>query len=430
MSNQLNEHQDIERRALRKATLRLAPLLTLGYLVNYIDRTNVGFAALTMNDAIGISASQFGFAAGILYIGYSIFEVPSNLALYRFGASLWLGRIMVTWGLAAGATAFVVDAHSLYFVRFLTGVAEAGFFPGAIFYITTWFPPAYRGRMLGWLMLGSPLSSIISGPVSVSLLRLDGLWGFAGWQWMFVIEGIPAVVLGIVFLFVFPNTPRDAKWLTPQERAALEPKPIAQQAGVNQDPWSMFRDSRVLILAAAYFCYTSGVIGIGIWLPQLLGGYGLSMWHIGVMSTIPYLVACVTTLLWANGVDRYKHYILHSVAAGCLAAAGFVLSFATSSLVPTLIAITLAVVGMNAFKAPFFNIPPQFLGGAAAAGGIALINSLGSLGGFLGPYLLGALRETTGSFSLGLLSLASLLGLSVVLVLLFGFRTRRIESGA
>jgi ACS family tartrate transporter-like MFS transporter len=424
MGNLSAEKDAIEKRAVRKATLRLAPLLTLGYLINYIDRTNVGFAALTMNDAIGISASQFGFAAGILYIGYSIFEVPSNLALYRFGASLWLGRIMITWGLAAGATAFVVDAPTLYIVRFITGAAEAGFFPGAIFYITTWFPPAYRGRMLGWLMLGSPLSSIISGPASVSLLKLDGLWGHAGWQWMFVVEGIPAVILGVFFIFVIPDTPRNARWLTAQEREALEAKPAFHEPGVNHNLWSMFRDPRVLILALAYFCYTSGVIGIGIWLPQLLSGYGLSMWEVGVMSAVPYFVACITTLLWARAVDRYKNYVLHSVVAGCLAAIGFLLSFATASPAPTLVAITLAVVGMNAFKAPFFNLPPQFLGGAAAAGGIALINSLGSLGGFLGPYLLGSLREATGSFSLGLLSLSSLLGISVVLVLLFGVKAR------
>jgi MFS family permease len=372
-----------------------------------------------MNDALGLTATQFGLGAGLFYVGYCLVEVPSNIGLHRFGARLWLARIMISWGVLSAATAAVVGPKSFYAARILCGVAEAGFFPGVIYFLATWFPVVVRARILAWFMLAIPVSSVISGPLSTALLGLDGRAGLAGWQWLFLVEGMPACVLGFFTLRALPNSPREAPWLSSEERAALEAA-LGQDRSSNQHKNLMpaLLDPRVLILSLAYFCFIVGVLGIGIWLPQMLKGFGLGTQEIGVVSALPYLFAAVAMVTWARFVDRSRRYLKHYVMGCCVAAGGFALSMTSPRLSVAMLGTTIAVIGLNAARAPFFSIPPRFLAGAAAAGGVALINSFGNLGGFVGPYVMGWLKDSTGSFSAGLALLSAFLAISALLSLL------------
>lgn len=397
---------DILGSAVRKAGWRLLPLLGISYLFCYIDRTNVGFAALTMNEALALTATQFGFAAGIFYVGYVTMEIPSTLALRRFGARRWLARIMITWGLTAAATALVIGPNSLYVLRLLTGIAEAGFYPGVIFYLSTWFPPEYRARVIALFAVASPLSSVMSGPVSAALLGLDGKFGLAGWQWMFLCEGLPSCALGLWTLLVLPDRPADARWLTAGEKEALSAAQSAPPAaGVKVHLWSAVCDVRVIVLSISYFLLIIGVLGVALWLPQMLKQYALSTTRIGWLSAVPYLLAAIGMVLWSMLIDRTKHYLAHYVVGCLLAAAGFALSFTSDSLPVMLAGITIALVGMNGCRPALFSILPSFVAGAAAAGSIAFINSIANLGGFAGPYLVGWLKDVTGSFTAGLVAL-------------------------
>jgi MFS transporter, ACS family, tartrate transporter len=405
-------------RASTRAAWRLIPLLAAGYLVSYIDRTNVGFAALTMNQALGLSATQFGFAAGVFYVGYVLLEVPSNLALRRFGARRWLARIMVTWGLAAAGTAFATGPRSLYALRLLTGAAEAGFYPGVIFYLSSWFPSTFRARAVAWFSIANPLSSVLSGPLSAALLQLDGVFGFAGWRWLFVCEGLPACALGAVTLWLLPDEPAAASWLSAEERSALAASLEAEARGVTRDLWSALRDRRVLLLTGSYFLVVGGLLAITLWLPQMLKQHGLPTRSIGLWSACPYLAAGAVMVVWASHVDRTRGYRRHYVA-GCLVAAfGFALC-ALDSLPAILVGASVALIGMNGCRPAFFSLLSTLLGGAAAAGGIAFINSVGNLGGLVGPYAVGWSRDATGAFSAAMLALAlavAAAGLSALLL--------------
>jgi MFS family permease len=395
------------------------PLLGFGYLFNFIDRTNIGFASLQMNDALGLRATQFGLAAGLFYVGYCLVEVPSNIGLHRFGARVWLARIMISWGLLSSATAAVVGPNSFYALRVLCGIAEAGFFPGVVYFLSTWFPIAVRTRILAWFMLAIPLSSVVSGPLSTALLGLDGRMGLAGWQWLFLVEGLPACALGIVTLRALPDTPRDASWLSSDEKAALEEALRNERSGrQHENIVAALLDPRVLLLSLAYFCSIVGASGIGIWLPQMLKDFGLSTQEIGVVAALPYLLAAIAMILWARFVDRSRRYLKHYVFACLVAAAGFGLSMISPKVGIAMLGITIAVTGVSASRAPFFSIPPRFLAGAAAAGGVALINSFGNLGGFVGPYVMGWLKDYTGSFTAGLALLSAFLLASALLSLL------------
>src|SRR5215468_4265803 len=401
--------------AIRKNTWRLVPLLGLAYLFNYLDRTSVGFAALQMNKDIGLTATQFGWGAGILFFSYCLLEVPSNMMMYRFGARRWLARIMITCGLAAAASAFAVGPYSFYVIRFLLGVFEAGFFPGVIWYISIWFPAKYRTSVLALFMAATPLSSLLGGPISAALLGMDGFWGLAGWQWMFLIEGVPACVLGILCLVLLADTPDQARWLTPPEQQAL----LSALAGDKHDKpkkdlWAAMKDTRVLMLTAITFAFTIGSYGIGIWLPLILKGHGLSNMEVGWLSAVPYLFATIGMLYWARLVDRNGQKIYNLMAALILGAFGLTLSVVFTSLVPALACLTLALVGTISARTVFYTIPQSFLTGAAAAGGIAFINSVGAFGGFVGPYMVGFLKDATGSFNAGML------GMSAILVLATG----------
>jgi MFS family permease len=385
-------------------------VLALAYLFNYLDRTSVGFAALQMNQAIGLSASQFGWGAGMMFFSYCILEVPSNVAMYHFGARRWLARIMITWGLAAAATAFAVGPMSFYIIRFLLGVFEAGFFPGLIWYISIWFPPQHRTRVLALFMAATPLSSLVGGPISAGLLQMDGFLGLAGWQWMFLLEGLPAVVLGVVCLVMLADTPDRASWLPAAEREAL----VADLASEShekpkKDLLSALKDVRVLLLTGITFAFTIGSYGVGIWLPLILKSHDLTTMQVGWVSSIPYLFATIGMLFWARIVDRTGAKVYNLIAALILGAAGLALSVLFTSLVPALICLTLALVGTISARTVFYTIPQSFLTGAAAAGGLAFINSIGAFGGFVGPYLVGFLKDATGSFNAGMLGMAVIL---------------------
>jgi ACS family tartrate transporter-like MFS transporter len=401
--------------AVRKAAVRFVPLLTIAYLFNYLDRTSLGFAALTMNQQLGLSAGQFGLAAGVFFLGYSTFEIPSNLMLYRFGARRWLARIMITWGLVSAATAFVVGPNSFYALRLLLGIAEAGFFPGVTFFLAAWFPTQYRTRMLAWFLVGIPLSSMVGSPVCGLLLQMDGIWGFAGWQWLFLLVSLPCIPLGILTLRMLSDRPQAAAWLTQAERNALD-EVLASE--VRERPpsslWGALKDTRVLICAAIQFGFTLGSYGIGIWLPLMLKEYHLSTMSIGWISSIPYLFASAGMILWARYVDQKGRRIVNLAAACLLGGIGLLAPVLSDSLSGAVIGFSVALVGVTAARAIFWTIPTRFLTGVAAAGGLAFINSVATLGGFVGPSMMGWLKEFSGSYVFGLSAVAAIMVASTV----------------
>ena len=406
-------------RVLHKAAWRLIPLLALAYFFNYLDRTSVGYAALQMTEQLGLTATQFGLGAGIMFFGYCLCEVPSNLAMYRFGARLWMARIMITWGLAAAATALVVGPYSFYAVRLILGIAEAGFFPGVIFFLTLWFPAQYRTRVLAWFTVATPISFLVGGPLSIWLLQMHGAWGLAGWQWMFLIEGLPACVLGLITLKVLSNHPAQARWLSSDEREVLTGM-LAEEQGKGQHSHGFkaaLKDPRVWILSSITFSFTLGSYGIGIWLPQMLKAQGVEISMIGWVAAIPYFFATVGLLVWARHVDRTGKGVLNLALAMLLAGIALLFALQMDSLVPALAGITLALVGTIAGKTIFYTLPGKFLRGQAAAGGIALINSIGAFGGFVGPYLMGFLKDYTGSFTAGLMVMGCILFVAAAMVM-------------
>ena len=413
--------------AVRQAAWRVIPLLAVGYLISVIDRTNIGFAALTMNKELGLSATQFGFAGGMFYVGYVFFELPSNLALRQVGARRWLARIMITWGLAAAGTAFVTGPVSFYCFRALLGACEAGFYPGVIYYLSTWFPTEVRGRTFAWFNVSNPLSSVVSGPLSATLLQLDGFRGIAGWRWLLVCEGLPACFFGLLILYLLPDRPREARWLSAEQQDALEAHLAAEhRPGVTRNLLTALRDPRLFVMTASYFCLVVGIIGVALWLPQILKQRGLTTMQIGFASALPYLLAGVGMIVWSVQVDRTRKFLAHHVIGCWVAAIGFALSVAFDSLPIMLAGFSIALIGMNSCRAPFFSLLPTFVQGAAAAGAIALINSIGNLGGFLGPTMIGWLKDRTGSFTAGMFGLAGILALAGSIALLLPLLERRL----
>ena len=396
--------------AVHKAALRFVPLLTIAYLFNYLDRTSLGFAALTMNQQLGLTASQFGFAAGVFFLGYSVFEIPSNLLLYRFGARRWIARIMISWGLVSAATAFVVGPNSFYTLRLLLGITEAGFFPGVTFFLAAWFPAQYRTRMLAWFLIGIPLSSLVGAPVCGMLLQMDGIWGLAGWQWLFLLVSLPCIPLGLLTLKLLADRPQVAHWLTAGERDALIDVLASE---VRERPHSSLlaalKDPRVLICTAIQFGFTLGSYGIGIWLPLMLKEYHLSNLAIGWIAAIPYLFASLGMILWAHHVDREGSRIVNLALACLLGGIGLLAPIASGSVGLAVIGFSVALVGVTAARAIFWTIPTRFLTGVAAAGGLAFINSIATVGGFVGPSMMGWLKEFSGTYVAGLLAVAAIM---------------------
>jgi ACS family tartrate transporter-like MFS transporter len=398
----------LERRTLRKVMSRLLPLMAAMFLVNFIDRVNVGFAALTMNRDIGLSTIAYAWGAGIFFIAYFVFEVPSNLIMERVGARLWMARIMLTWGLVSGATALVEGPRSFLLVRFLLGAAEAGFVPGMLLYVTYWFPPRYRGRAVAWFFLAAPLSSAIAGLLSVPILRMEGWWGLHGWQWMFLLEALPAVLLAAVVLWYLVDTPRKATWLTGEERDWLERH--CERPAEHVRPLAQVRtllDRRVWLLSAIYVGRTTAMYGVTLFLPLILQAGGLTNQQTGIVAAVPFAAATVGSVLWAYSSDYYDERHWHSIAAVWLAAVGLVAASLVGPSLWALAAISLAAIGLYAQAVCFWALPPMMLSRAAAAAGIAAINSVGNLGGFVGPYLVGWAQATTGNYRAGVLVLAA-----------------------
>jgi ACS family tartrate transporter-like MFS transporter len=419
--------------AIRKASRRLIPFLCLAYGVNFLDRVNVGFAALAMNEDLGFTPEVFGFGAGIFFVGYILFEVPSNLALHRFGARIWIARIMISWGIVATAMALIVGEMSFYALRFLLGVAEAGFFPGIILYLTYWFPREERARIVSLFMTAVPIATVIGGPVSGALLGLHGLGGMAGWRWLFVIEGLPAILLGLLALKMLPDRPSHASWLSRDEAEALEARLDAEAqatrlhgyAGLGQ----ALTNPRVLLLGVTYFCLVIGLYGIGFWMPQVIKAFGLSNLEVGLLAAIPYLIAAIGMALAGRHSDKTGERIWHVAIPLFLGAIAFVWSALAGPLPLVMLALSLAALGIHAALGTFWSLPSAILTGVGAAGGLALVNSIGNCGGFVGPLVVGWLKGATGTFTLALVFLAGALLLSGLLALAFG-RVARTSLGA
>ncbi len=401
---------DLETRTIARVTTRLVPFLIVCYFVAYLDRVNVGFAALTMNRDLGLSQTAYALGAGIFFVSYFLFEVPSNLFLERFGARKWIARIMLSWGLLSGATAFVVGEYSFYTVRFLLGIAEAGFFPGIIFYLTLWFPAAYRARIIGYFMAAIPLSSVLGAPLSGALLGLDGWYGLHGWQWLFIIEAVPAVVLSVVVFFYLTDRPADAAWLPADGRAwlanRLELEERQRVAAQHFTVMQALLNPKVLGLALVYFGAVACNYGIGFFLPQIVKGFGLSNLQTGFVTAIPYVVGVFAIIYWGRRSDRTQERKFHTGFALGLASVGIAASTFLPDPTLKMLALSVAAFGVFGCLPVFWTLPTAFLSGAAAAGGIAIINSIGNFSGFVGPYLVGAIKDATGSFDGGLLCLA------------------------
>ena len=406
----------LQERILRRNAWRLLPLLTVAYVINYLDRTNISFAALTMNKDLGLTATQYGRGAGMFFLAYCLFELPSNLALYRFGARLWIARIMITWGLLSVAMAFIGGVWSFYIMRFLLGVAEAGFFPGIAFYLAAWFPAQYRARILAGFLVGIPFSTVIGAPLSGLLLELDGLWGLAGWKWLFILEGLPAVIFGFVVVRVLADRPEDASWLSPEEKTALTTLLAAEtRERVRTGTWAVIKDARVLICGAIQFGFTLGSYGVLFWLPQIIKASGVSNLMVSVLTAIPYLFATAAMIWWALLVDKSGKKINNLTLACGLGAAGLVFSVLSGSLIVGLIGMTIGLIGITSARAIFWSIPTRFMTGIGAASGLAFINSIGVMGGYFGPELMGTLKDMTGGYVAGLLAMAAILGMSTLL---------------
>jgi MFS transporter, ACS family, tartrate transporter len=403
-------------RILRKNAIRLLPILTLAYTVNYLDRTNISFAALTMNRDIGLTATQYGRGAGIFFLAYCLFEVPSNIALYRFGARLWIARIMISWGLVSIATVLVGGAWSFYVMRFLLGLAEAGFFPGVAFYLAAWFPAQYRARILAGFLVAIPFSTVVGAPLSGLLLALDGSFGLPGWKWLLIVEGLPAVVLGVVVAYLLADRPETASWLDPEEKAVLTVMLAAEpRERVREGMLDALKDPRVIICALVQFGFTIGSYGILFWLPQIIKASGVSNLAVSLLTSLPYAFATVAMICWALLVDASGKKIVNLTITCGLGAVGLVVSVLTDSLAIGLIGLTVALVGITSARAVFWTIPTRFMTGAGAASGLAFINSVGVMGGYFGPETMGVLKDATGGYLAGLLVLAGCLTASTLL---------------
>jgi ACS family tartrate transporter-like MFS transporter len=413
----------LEERAIRKITWRLIPFLMLLYFVAFLDRINVGFAALTMNKDIGLTSQMFGLGSGIFFLGYFAFEVPSTIILHKVGARFWIGRVMITWGLVSIAMAFTRGPISFYVLRFLLGLAEAGFFPGIILYLSYWFPSRHRSAVTAMFMAAAPAAGLIGSPVSGALMQLNGLLGLRGWQWLFLVEGIPALVLGFITFRFLTDRPAVASWLTAEERDWLSSEIRQEQTNI-KDPhshsaWRALADWKVLALSLAYFGTSAGLYTIGFWAPLIVKGLGFSVFRVGLLVAIPNLIAVIGMVLWSRNSDRTGERYWHAAIACLIGAIGMVMAArAGSSAILAIAGLSLTAFGVSAAKPPLWCLPTNFFAGTAAAASIGLINSLGTLGGFAGPYMIGSTNGTSGNFTRGLYLVGGTLIVSAVTIII------------
>jgi len=410
---------------IARVAKHLLPILMVCYFAAFLDRVNIGFAALTMNADLKLSPQAFGFGAGIFFLGYILCEVPSNLALARFGARRWIARIMLTWGILSAATAFVWDQNSFYIVRVLLGAAEAGFFPGMIFFLTLWFPRDHRARMIATFNVAVPFSSIIGAPVSSLLLvHLNQVAGLHGWQWLFLIEGMPAVIMGIIVLRMLPDGPEQAAWLDPASKQwladTLRREREEREADERFSIWRAMTDYRVLLMCLMAVGLVIGTTGTAIWMPQIVSAFGLGVVQTGFVVAIPALAMAIAMIVSGRHADRTGERVWHVASPFLLSAAGFAMAAFTTSPVVSLIGLVIGAAGIGGATPNIWIFPTALLTRTAAAAGLALINSVGSAGGFFGPAIIGWVRQSTGSFSGALLFLAGVAALTAAIALLLG----------
>ncbi len=408
----------VESSTARKIYWRLLPLAILTYFLCYLDRINVGFAALTMNKDLGLDAATYGMAAGAFFWGYFLFEVPSNLILEKVGARIWIARIMISWGILSGATAFATGPWSFLTLRFLLGLAEAGLFPGMILFFTYWFPDWHRARIMAGFTVALPLAVAAGAPLSTALLGLDGIWGLAGWKWMFIAEAVPTVIVGVFFLFFVTDRPAQAFWLNDKERTwlidTLETERKLVEANRKVSLWQSFWEPRVLILTLNYFGIVTASLGLLLFLPQMVKQLGLTNMQVGWVSMIPYAFGALSMLVWGWVSDRMAERRWNLFFACVVAALGLIIAGMTIGTAWAVVGMTIATIGLYGSKGPFWTFPSMFLTGSAAASGIAWINGIGNLGGFFGPTAVGWVKTFTGSFGSGLYLLAGLALMSAI----------------
>jgi MFS transporter, ACS family, tartrate transporter len=405
---------EIERTTMRKVLFRLVPFLMVCYFFALLDRVNIGFAALQMNRDLGLTPAMFGFAASLFFVSYFLVEVPSNLALQRFGARKWIARIMITWGIVSGLMAFVIGPNSLYAMRFILGAAEAGFFPGAILYLTYWLPSEYRGRILATFTVSIPIATFIGSPLSVSMLELDGLLGLRGWQWMFIMEGIPTALLGVACLFVLTDRPAEAKWLSSEQRTWLTGR--MEEEAARKKPighlslWQLATNKYFITMAIV--CSGASATGsvLSVWQPQILKSFGLTNLATGFVNSIPYGIATVLMILWGRRSDRTGERRWHTAIPLLLASFGFLaFNFSGAGLIPTLIAVSFCLVGAYSFKGPFWALSASWLSPSTLAAGLAGVNAIANLiGGGIMVNAVGLLKEWSGSYAVAMLPLVAL----------------------
>ncbi len=421
--------EDIARRTVSKLSWRLLPLLMVSYFIAYLDRVNLGFAGASMSKDLGFTSTVFGNAAGIFFVAYFLLEVPSNLALERFGARRWIARIMLSWGLLSAIQAGVGGATSFNLVRFLLGAAEAGFFPGVIFYLTLWFPAAYRARIVGWFMFAVPISTVIGSPISGYILNMEGTMGLHGWQWLFILEALPALVLAGVVLAYLPDGPAEARWLTNEERQWLTTTLAAERRhreALHAISWTQsLRNWRVIAMGFIYMGITVPLYGLGFFLPQIIKGFGgLGNVEVGFVNAFPYLVGAIAMLFWSRASDaRRERKAFLLIPLACIFV-GLVAAANIAAPVPKMAAVALAAFGIFSALPVFWTFPTAILSGVAAAAGIAWINAIGNLGGYIGPTIFGMLRDRMGNDVFAVMFLALLSVLAFVLVLVIGHDAR------
>lgn len=406
-------------RVFAKCAWRLIPFITLLYVVGFIDRSNVGFAALTMNRDLGFSPTVYGLGAGIFFLGYLTFQIPTAVLLARVGARRVIFCVMLVWGLVSACNAFMQGPHSFYLLRFALGVAEGGFTPSMIFYLTLWFPPAYRGRFIAIFCSAIPIAGIISGPLSGLLLGMEGIAGLHGWQWLFLIQGLPAALLAFVVLAILPDNPGQARWLNEVEKNTIAAS-IAAGAPPERSVQQTLLDPRLILLGFAGLCSGIALYGINLWLPQIIQAMGFSHRATGFVAALPYAVSMVAMIAWGRLSDARNKRVLDTALSMLLAAAALAVASFSANYLLVLVALSLAMAGGLAGIGPFQSMLSSFSRGAAAASGLALVNTIGTLGGFFGPTIVGALKARTGDYGAAMAALAAAQLLAALIVLAAG----------
>ncbi len=423
----------MERQVIRKLAIRLMPFVTVGYFLASLDRVNVGFAALQMNKDIGLSSAAFGFGAGLFFVAYCLFAVPCNMMMVRIGARRWLSFVMIAWGVISASMVFVAGPDSFYALRFLLGIAEAGFFPGVIYFLTLWFPAHHRSRMVAILMMALPVSSVLGSPLSASLLLTDGWLGVRGWHWLFIIEGLPAVLMGIGCALVLPRSIRTARFLDDGQKAWLE----AEIAGKRQEGtiagslsfWQVMGNKYVLLLTLVYIGGTSVTNALALWQPQIIKAYDLTTMQVGLLNSVPFAIASVAMYLWAAHSDRTGERTLHTALPLGLATLGLVCTMLVHSLAPMIVVLCVVIMSASMIKGPFWALATEMLPVSISALAIGQINSLNNLGVFGATYAIGAIREATGSFTFAMLPFVAVCGIAGLVALWIG-RARLREAAA